>query len=346
MAKSHAEKVAELQSVMNSLTWGCEIETVELGIEGAARAIKATIERVTGTPAVITYGRVRMADGRVFHCKGDASLRGRNQCEVVSPIMRGMDRDSWDMRLWQEICRALHAAGARTNNSCGLHVHIGVAGLTADALCRVAKIVYSNEPLLADAFDVHARMGTTPQEGASNWGGYGGSWCKPMSDTQIRQIVAAAEVGGTAEQMAQDLASAQGGRYRGLNFCAFQAHSTIEFRYFNPTLHAGRVRTAIQICAGIVARAKCSTSAVCRRRPVTNGNKRYAMRIFMIKCGMIGASFDTARKFLTDHLPGDSSSFGTGAGRGGVAGVTNGATVIKATKEEVERVKARRARGY
>jgi hypothetical protein len=345
MAKSHAEKTAELQSTMNSLTWGCELETISLGCSRAAQVVKATIESTTGTTATQYGNRVTMADGRYFDCKGDCSIYGPSGCEIVSPIMRGMDADSWDMNLWQAICRALFAAGARTNNSCGMHVHIGVGHLDAATLCRAAKIVYSNEPLLADAFDVNERMGGQMQEGASTWSGYGNSWCKPISDTQIRQIVAAEKVGGTAREMANDLIRAANDRYKGLNFASYRTHTTIEFRYFNPTLHAGRVRTAIQICAGIVARAACTKSAVCRRRPVTGGNKRYAMRIFMIKCGMIGSTFDTARKFLTDHLPGDSSSFGTGNGRGGVAAVAANADVVQPDAEAIRQIERNRANG-
>ena len=60
---------------------------------------------------------------------------------------------------------------------------------------------------------------------------------------------------------------------------------TIEFRLFNSTTHAGKIKTYIQLCLAISA-------------------QKYTFRTWLLRLGMIGDEFKTARKFLLENLEG------------------------------------------
>ena len=56
--------------------------------------------------------------------------------EVVSPVCR------WeDIPMVQEVVRAIREAGARTDSSCGIHVHVGFGEHTPASLRRLVNIV-------------------------------------------------------------------------------------------------------------------------------------------------------------------------------------------------------------
>ena len=91
--------------------------------------------------------------GRTWVVKRDGSVRtenGGDSCELVSPIL------TWDdIPTLQEIVRELRAAGAKVNWSCGLHVHIGAAGMTAQAIRNLVNNVASHQDLLFKALHVY-----------------------------------------------------------------------------------------------------------------------------------------------------------------------------------------------
>ena len=87
-------------------------------------------------------------------------------------------------------------------------------------------------------------------------------------------------------------------RYHMLNFHATFTKSTIEFRLFQfdkPTaekkngLHAGQLKSYIQLCLAL------------------SENPKFAMRTWLIRLGLVGEEFSTARSFLTKNLDGDAA---------------------------------------
>ncbi len=77
---------------------------------------------------------------------------------------------------------------------------------------------------------------------------------------------------------------------------------TIEFRLFNSTTHAGKIKTYIQLCLAISAQALNQSSA--SRIKTTSTNEKYTFRTWLLRLGMIGDEFKTARKFLLENLEG------------------------------------------
>ena len=92
-------------------------------------------------------------------------------------------------------------------------------------------------------------------------------------------------------------------RYNGLNLHSVFSKGTIEFRLFNSTMHAGEVKSYIQLCLAISHQALVQKSAS-RSRTVSE-NEKYTFRTWLLRLGMIGDEFKTARHHLLKRLDGN-----------------------------------------
>ena len=96
---------------------------------------------------------VRSNDGRQWKLVSDASIhcetsRGRTDnkqysVEFVSPICKYDD-----IELVQELVRKLRHAGAKVNDSCGIHVHVDASPHNVKTLRNIVNIMASKEDLL------------------------------------------------------------------------------------------------------------------------------------------------------------------------------------------------------
>ena len=96
-------------------------------------------------------------------------------------------------------------------------------------------------------------------------------------------------------------------RYRGMNLHNVWYRGTVEFRYFNGTLHAGKIKSYIQFCLALGAKAINSNAASSRKRDLNPINSKYDFRVFLLGLGLIGDDFKTARQHLLANLEGDSA---------------------------------------
>ncbi len=77
---------------------------------------------------------------------------------------------------------------------------------------------------------------------------------------------------------------------------------TVEFRLFNGTTHAGKIKAYIQLCMAISAQAlnqRCAS-----RTKTQTTNEKYTFRTWLLRLGLIGDEFKTAREHLLKALPG------------------------------------------
>jgi hypothetical protein len=299
-ARPAASTTVPTLAALQEFTYGVELETI-----GLTRLQLATlVAGVTGGRVVVRGGgydkhAVVLPDGREWMCMTDASLSGGRfgHCgEVVTPIMTYAD-----MPMLQSVCRALADAGARVDHSCGVHVHVGADALDTAALTRLAKLVYQQEPLMVEALGVASqRLGT---------------YCRPVEDSMIGRLVSRRPA--TKQALARawyngDESYAQrdhyhGSRYHGLNLHSVFFRGTVEFRYFEGTLHAGKVKAYVQLCLALAAKAKAGKAAVARKRAFSRQTAKYDFRVFLLRLGMIGDEFKTARLHLLARLAGSSS---------------------------------------
>ena len=92
-------------------------------------------------------------------------------------------------------------------------------------------------------------------------------------------------------------------RYHALNLHSVFSKGTIEFRLFNSTMHAGEVKSYIQLCLAISHQALVQKSA--SRSRTTSENEKYTFRTWLLRLGMIGDEFKTARYHLLKKLDGN-----------------------------------------
>jgi hypothetical protein len=96
-------------------------------------------------------------------------------------------------------------------------------------------------------------------------------------------------------------------RYRGLNLHSVWFRGTFEFRWFEATLHAGKIKAYIQFCLALAAKALTSKKALSRKRALTPETAKYDFRVFLLRLGLIGEEFKTARLHLLAHMGGSAA---------------------------------------
>ena len=289
---------------MKNQTFGIEIETTGLGRERAAHAIAAyfgTTARHIGRH--LDDWKVPMPDGREWTVERDGSVTDPS-AEVVSPVCR------WeDIPMVQEVVRALRRAGAKADASCGIHIHVGLGEHTPQSLRRLVNIVNAKEDLLTQA------LGISPERR--------GRWCRPVDPRFLAELnrkkpdttEALAQLwyttinGGYTDWRRHAASHYDKSRYHLLNlhaaFSTERPAHTIEFRAFNGTLHAGEVKSYIQLCLAISHQA-LTAKAASPARPETD-NPKYTFRCWLLRLGFIGDEFETARLHLTKRLPGNAA---------------------------------------
>ena len=249
------------------------------------------------------------AQGREWKFQRDGSIHGPDseRCEMVTPILTYADMD-----LLQGLVRRLRKAGAKSDatRGCGVHIHIGAKGHDAKSLRNLANIMASHERLLADALNLdQGRMS---------------QYCKTVNPAFLDKLnrekpttmADLAEIWYTCNSSRWDSRSDHynGSRYHMLNLHATFTKGTIEFRLFQfdaPAdgrkngLHAGQLKSYIQLCLALSQMAKSLKSA--SPKPQQTDNPKYAMRTWLLRLGFIGEEFATARDLLTRRLSGDAA---------------------------------------
>ena len=248
------------------------------------------------------------AEGREWKFQRDVSISGPDaeKCELVTPILHYEDIETL-----QELIRILRRAGAKSDytRGCGIHIHIGAQGHTPQSLRNLANIMASHETLIAEAIKVdYNRMNR---------------FCRTVDPNFLQQLNRRKPK--TMAQLADIWYGSQGctcgrndhynsSRYHMLNLHATFTKGTIEFRLFQfdkpeggkkNGLHAGKLKSYIQLCLAMSQMAKDLRSASPKEQQ--RENKKFAMRTWLMRMGFIGDEFATARETLTQNLSGDNA---------------------------------------
>jgi len=271
---------------MRTQRFGVEIETKGLTLEGAARVIA----RALGGTASGTHATDPVT-GKMWKAVRDGSLTGVS-AEVVTPIL------TYDeIPKLQEVVRALRAAGARVDRECGCHVHVDASRHDGHSLARLVKLINSKEALLFKALRVNearlARYARRVDQGFLNR-------IVRRAPEDLRQLNRAWYGRENRCPVRYD-----NSRYHGLNLHAVFAKGTCEFRYFNSSLHAGKVKAYVQLCLALSHKALTGHGA--SHRPTRTTNEKFTFRVWLVGLGLKGPEFKTARKHLTANLSGNSA---------------------------------------
>jgi len=274
---------------MKQQRFGIEIEMTGITRRRAAEIIAEHF----GTTA---YGEAaRDQQGRNWKLEYDGSIsRSGSQetsCELVSPICTYED-----IKDIQEIVRKLHKAGARTNDSCGIHIHIDGAPHNAGTLRNICNIMVSKEDLITKSLQIGAHRQNNYCKKAD------GSFIERINRRHTRtkeNFMHQWYQGSNDNRHARYHQS----RYRMLNLHSMTDKGTVEFRMFNGTMHAGKIRAYIMLCLAISHQALNQRYATPKKTETTN--EKYTFRTWLLRLGMIGKEFANVRDHLLENLDGD-----------------------------------------
>ena len=306
------EKLMNQVAEMKKQTFGVEVEMNNITRNQAAKTAAEFFgtHRYNDTARRNGYSSWSAwdAQGREWKFQKDVSIAGPDseKCEMVTPILTYADMDTL-----QGLVRRLRKAGAKSDatRGCGVHIHIGAKGHTPQSLRNLANIMASHESLLAAALDLdRSRINR---------------YCRTVDPRFLERLNS--QKPSTMADLADIWYTSQNAaygrdhhyndsRYHMLNLHATFTKGTIEFRLFQfdaPSqgkqngLHAGQLKSYIQLCLALSQMAKSLKSA--SPKPQQTENPKYAMRTWLLRLGFIGEEFATARDLLTRRLAGDAA---------------------------------------
>ena len=293
-------------TTIQNQNFGTEIELTGITRQAAARVIAnyfGTTSRYIGDGCYKVWGATDRK-GRTWKCERDGSIRCENKagrivsdeysCEVVTPILQYEDLEDL-----QNIIRKLREAGAIANDSCGIHVHVDGANHTADSLINLVNLFTGRQDLFYEALQNERRMN---------------SWCQKTSKEMMKAMRKGEHTKEAIERVYySELNNGYSGRidhshycrarYRGLNLHALYTKGTVEFRLFNGTTHAGKIKAYIQFCLAMSAWAINAEKVPFFKdtKDFTMEEKAKIMNNFLTKrLKMRGAEFKTAKQHLTE----------------------------------------------
>lgn len=285
---------------MRTQKFGIEIEMTGITRAAAAQVIAGHF----GTSATHVGGgydtyTVRDNDNRQWKLVSDSSIHresrrgsssnGAYSVEFVSPICKYEDIETI-----QELIRKLRTAGAKVNDSCGIHIHVDASPHDVKTLRNIVNIMAAKEDLLYKTLKVNVHRE---------------HYCAKADTRFLDELNAKRPTSmDTMESIWYNGRSGRNfhydeSRYHGLNLHSVFSKGTIEFRLFNSTLHAGEIKSYIQLCMAISHQALVQKSA--SRIKTQSSNEKYTFRVWLLRLGLIGDEFKTARHHLLKNLDGN-----------------------------------------
>lgn len=210
-------------SQSKTFTFGVEIECLMMR--------SRFIERARENRMQYEYQGYNHTDNRqYFKFVSDSSIHGNNPIECVSPILEGNDNGFESLK---NCCKTLNEADAKVNRSTGLHVHIGVSGMTDLWFINVFKNYQKLESII-DTFMAPSRRRDNNTFCKSLQGFVFDFACNTIADVQ-RKL---------------------NSRYYKVNPMSINRHGTIEFRQHQGTTDFEKISNWVRFCAKLVQWSK------------------------------------------------------------------------------------------
>lgn len=288
---------------------------VEVEMTGITRAKAASIiAEVFGTRASSADGTcyhtitIKDQSSRTWKVMRDSSINPvRNdgtseymdeyRVEMVTPPL-----NYEDIETLQTIIRKLREAGAKANSSCGIHIHVDGANHTPKSLKKLINFMVARQDLIYEALNIGAR---------------GDQWCRKLNPQLLVEMRKDKNLSkSSAENIWYSRANDNycGGidhqhynttRYHGVNLHSYFSKGTVEFRLFNSTLHAGKIKAYIQFCLAVSSWAITSEdNTVFRSMAGYNAEQKVTImrNILTHRLGLFGDEFKTCRLWMMKNL--------------------------------------------
>ena len=296
--------------MLKNQLFGVEVEMTGITREKAANIVAEVLGSTPSRPNSSCYETRTIADqaNRKWKIMRDSSITAiRNdesnepgdeyKVEFVTPPLKYED-----IELLQDIIRKLRENGAKSHSSCGIHIHVDGANHDAKSLRRLVNFMTSRQDLIYEALEIGDRESI---------------WCqklhtnllnemkkdKNLSKEQAEQIWYSRANDGYSDGINHEHYNRT--RYHGVNLHSYFSKGTVEFRLFNSTLHAGKIKAYIQFCLAVSAWAITSQDKIVFRSMAgyTAEKKVTIMRnILTNRLGLYGDEFKTCRLHLMTPL--------------------------------------------
>lgn len=296
--------------MLKNQKFGVEVEMTGISRERAAKVVAEVLGSTPSQPNRTCYETRTIADqaalkGKVMRDSSITPIRNDGgsesldeyRVEFVTPPLNYEDID-----LLQKIIRKLKENGARPHSSCGIHIHVDGANHNPKSLRRLVNFMTSRQDLIYEALEIGDRAD---------------HWCHKLNTSLLAEMKKDKNISKErAEQIWYSSANDgySGGvdhshynhtRYHGVNLHSYFSKGTVEFRLFNSTLHAGKIKAYIQFCLAVSAWAITSQEKIVFRSMAgyTAEQKVTIMRnILTHRLGLYGDEFKTCRLHLMTPL--------------------------------------------
>lgn len=290
--------------------FGVEVEMTGITREKAARLVAEVLGTVPSHPESNCYHTRTIADqaARKWKIMRDSSITPIRNDDTIEPLDEYRVEfvtpplNYSDIELLQNVIRKLRENGAKAHSSCGIHIHVDGANHTAASLRRLVNFMTARQDLIYEALQIGDRES---------------NWCHKLNKTLLDAMKKDKNL---TKEKAEEIWYSRandgycGGidhqhynatRYHGVNLHSFFTKGTVEFRLFNSTLHAGKIKAYIQFCLAVSAWAITSQEKIVFRSMdgYTPGQKVTIMRnILTHRLGLYGDEFKTCRLHLMTPL--------------------------------------------
>lgn len=296
--------------MLKNQLFGVEVEMTGITREKAARLVAEVLGTTPSHPESNCYHTRTIADqaARKWKIMRDSSITPIRNDDTIEPLDEYRVEfvtpplNYSDIELLQNIIRKLRENGAKAHSSCGIHIHVDGANHTAVSLRRLVNFMTARQDLIYEALQIGARES---------------NWCHKLNKTLLDAMKKDKNL---TKEKAEEIWYSRandgycGGidhqhynstRYHGVNLHSFFTKGTVEFRLFNSTLHAGKIKAYIQFCLAVSAWAITSQEKIVFRsmEGYSPEQKVTIMRnILTHRLGLYGDEFKTCRLHLMTPL--------------------------------------------
>jgi len=293
--------------MLKNQLFGVEVEMTGITREKAARLVAEVLGTTPSHPESNCYHTRTIADqaARKWKIMRDSSITPIRNDDTIEPLDEYRVEfvtpplNYSDIELLQNIIRKLRENGAKAHSSCGIHIHVDGANHTAVSLRRLVNFMTARQDLI---YEIGARES---------------NWCHKLNKTLLDAMKKDKNL---TKEKAEEIWYSRandgycGGidhqhynstRYHGVNLHSFFTKGTVEFRLFNSTLHAGKIKAYIQFCLAVSAWAITSQEKIVFRsmEGYSPEQKVTIMRnILTHRLGLYGDEFKTCRLHLMTPL--------------------------------------------
>jgi hypothetical protein len=290
--------------------FGVEVEMTGITRKKAAAIVAEVLGETTSYPDATCYDTRAIIDqaDRKWKVMRDSSITpvindgttgslDEYRVEFVTPPLNYSD-----IELLQRIIRKLREGGAKAHHSCGIHIHVDGANHNPKSLRRLINFMTSRQDLIYEALEIGDRESR---------------WCHKLNSDLLAAMKKDKDITRErAEEIWYSRANDDycGGidhehynttRYHGVNLHSYFSKGTVEFRLFNSTLHAGKIKAYIQFCLAVSAWSITSQEKISFRSMAgyTPEQKVTIMRnILTQRLGLYGDEFKTCRLHIMTPL--------------------------------------------